>query len=220
MAWWFIAACAVAAALTQGLAVPRLPRRLAADGDLPPRYDLMGRPLDIAAATSLAAAGAVLVALTSQNRWPLLVWWAYLAGGACLVWIDLRTTWLPRRLNTLVAMGMGLGAVVAAVGDPWLPAWSLAGAAVAYLVFLGVWRLTGAMGFGDVRLAALVGAVGASGGVQSWGAGLLCGTALGALWGVGHALLVRRRGGDSHFAYGPALWLGPVLASALSGWSP
>ena len=94
----------------------------------------------------------------------------------------------------------------------------VAGGAVAFVLFHLVWRFSSAFGYGDVRLAAIVGAVGALRGIDGWLLALLCGTTLGALWGVVHALMRRGTDRPAHFAYGPALWLGPIAAVAVSGW--
>ena len=89
---------------------------------------------------------------------------------------------------------------------------------MAFGLFHLVWRFSSTFGYGDVRLVAIVGAVGALRGLDGWLVALLCGTLLGAMWGMGHALARRGTDRPAHFAYGPALWLGPIAAVGLSGW--
>jgi leader peptidase (prepilin peptidase) / N-methyltransferase len=139
------------------------------------------------------------------------------------------------RIPTRFAWGTGLGvsaALLAATGlDTDVPARSLGGAAVGALAFGGV--LTGLylvsprmLGFGDVRLGFVAGAVlgwiGWStldpvlGPLQLVFAALFAGSLVGTLWG-GALLVVRRR--NAAFPFGPALALGAVamtLAPALA----
>ena len=74
------------------------------------------------------------------------------------------------------------------------------------------WRLTGGIGFSDVRLMACVGAITAAASIDLAIAATLAGTILGACWG----LLRRVLGRSGQFAYGPALWAGPFLALLLA----
>lgn len=161
-----------------------------------------------------ALAGVLAFPLTPIAHWA--AWAPLVSLGALLALIDLRTSFLPLRLNYLAA-GLALAGVGVA---SWLQAtWQpLVGAVIAGLVatafFWLVWWFSGGrMGFGDVRLAGLIGVVaGASGAVFAvWT--FLLGTLAGAVWG---ALAGWHRGRDGEFPYGPALLLGPFLALLVS----
>ena len=134
--------------------------------------------------------------------------------GAPLVAVDLRTTFLPRRLHYVALAGVTAGGAALAVVSPRAALGAAVGAAAAFAFFSLAWRLTTNLGFGDVRLALLIGAVAGHAGVAAWTTALLAGTVLGALHGIGHALWARRDPErPQHFAYGPALWLGPIVAA-------
>lgn len=217
MTWLVALACAVSAALHLSLLVPRLKEPDLEDGEPAPRYATLapaGHVL-LLGAIVLVLAGSLLPAVPQEQQG---VWFGYLGAGGALVWVDLRTTWLPRTLHLVCLAQVALALVWVALLD-WSSALaSLAGGGIAFLLFHLVWRFSSTFGYGDVRLAALVGAVGALGGLDGWLTALLCGTLLGALWGIGHALWRRGTDRPAHFAYGPALWLGPIAAVVLSGW--
>lgn len=216
MTWTLALACAVSAALHLAVVVPRLHEPEVADGETAPGYATLAPVRDV------ALLGVVVLALSQVlHLVPLAqagVWAGYLGAGAALVWVDLRTTWLPRSLTLLCGAQMAVGLGWVAVSDWPTALASVAGAAVAFTLFHLVWRFSSTFGYGDVRLAALVGAMGGMRGIDGWLLALLCGTLLGAAWGVVHSLARRGTATPAHFAYGPALWLGPIAAVALSGW--
>lgn len=218
MTWVLAAAAATAsAALHQRFVVPRLPAPHLDEGETAPDYGALAGARDVLGAAVLALLAATLV-LPGAGEPRLLLWTAYVGAGAALVWVDLRTTWLPRRLNQLCLAQVLLGLVALGITD-WRAALAgLAGGLAALGLFHLVWRLGTGFGYGDVRLAAIVGLVAGSSGPQHWLTSILAGTSVGALWAVAHTVGNRRRGGPAHFPYGPALWLGPVLATWLSGW--
>ena len=146
------------------------------------------------------------------------VWLGYLGAGAALVWVDLRTTWLPRTLNLICLGQVGAGLVWVAVTDWPAALSSVVGGIASFALFHLMWRHSSAFGYGDVRLAAIVGAVGGLGGLDGWVMALLCGTLIGAVWGVASAVARRHGRGPGYFPYGPGLWLGPILAVSVSGW--
>lgn len=192
--------------------VPRLPRTGADPDDPPPDYAALARPRD-------ALLLALLVGLSSLALWRVPevwfpLWFGHLGAGAALVWVDLRTTWLPRRLHWIATAQVALGAVVTGMLLPQALPRLLLGAVATFALLWLVWRFTGNFGFGDVRLGLLVGAVGATWGWTSWLWSLLAGTLIGAVWAIIHAL--RGRAAEP-FPYGPALWLGPLLVAAVSG---
>ncbi len=153
-------------------------------------------------------AGWLLLSLTDVRLWPILL---PLAGlGALSGAIDARTTYLPLRLHyltfALVAAGIGVSAFWRA--EPWALAWAVGIGVVATAVYALVWRLSGGqLGFGDVRLAGLLGAATAavSPSLAVWT--FLLGSVVGAVW----AIAVRVRG-VKEFAYGPSMLLGVPAA--------
>jgi leader peptidase (prepilin peptidase)/N-methyltransferase len=162
--------------------------------------------------TLLAAAAAALVGLTlPAPTWPL--WWVLCAPALVLVAVDARTTWLPLGLTHLV-WGAAAGATVLAtvLGGPTLLLRAAVGASATALLYLLLWRLSGrTLGFGDVRLAPVLGAAGAAVGWSTLLATLLLGSLVGAAVGV--VLMVQRRPGA--FAYAPSMLAGAFLACGL-----
>lgn len=220
MPWFAAPLCAVAlACLIAGATraiLPRLPEPHPDESDAAEKlpYAALATPGFILA-TALAALAAGLAAFVTQ---PVQHWlaWSALAGVSVVACaIDARTTWLPRVLSWA---GWGVAAagvlVTAALAGSWTPLLASAvGAAVLLALFHGLWRFTGAFGYGDVRLAATIGAVTALSSATLVGWSLLFGTAAGAVLGIVHHLRGRRGG----FAYGPGLLAGPFLASVLLG---
>lgn len=197
----------MAAALWWALLVPRIQLRDPAA----PKLDELVTPASIAAIGILGVVLAQVLWLLPPTAWWL--WVPYLACGLPLVAVDALTTWLPRRLHLAALSALALGLLALAVAEPTAALAALIGAVAGYATLWLVWRLLPGLGFGDVRLAALIGAVGGLGGAMGWALALFLGTLLGALHGVAHAVWAARRPDrPRHFAYGPALWLGPLLA--------
>ncbi|NHB84008.1 prepilin peptidase [Tessaracoccus sp. HDW20] len=213
-------AVAVAAACVWALVVPRL--RID-DEDAPDLAALVTpRSTAVVAVTALAAA-LILLVVPAGHRW---VWVGYLAVGVPLVGVDLRTTFLPARLNWAAAAAMAVGLLVVGVRSPMTAVSSLLGAlAVAAFLYV-VWRFSSGLGFGDVRLGLLIGAVAGLSGASAVGVALFAGTLLGALHGVGHLLWAGRDPArPREFPYGPALYAGAFVAALLPSrpsrpWSP
>jgi leader peptidase (prepilin peptidase) / N-methyltransferase len=139
--------------------------------------------------------------------------------GVLLAGIDLRSTWLPRRLSQLAWLVAGLAlAVSVALGAGWaFAARSLAGAAVAAALYALVWALSrGGIGFGDVRFAPLVGL--AAGGL-GW-SGLLIALTAGSVLGAVHGLARLARGRGAGFPYAPAMLAGGYVALLLDQLMP
>jgi leader peptidase (prepilin peptidase)/N-methyltransferase len=167
--------------------------------------------------TGLAAGSAALVAVTlPPATWPL--WWVLCAPGLVLVAVDARTTWLPLGLTRVVwTATVGAAALSVFLGGVPLLVRSTVGAVAAALLYLVLWRLSrGGLGFGDVRLAPVLGAASAAVGWSMLFTTLLLGSLVGAAVGVVLAL----RGHRSAFAYAPSMLTGAFLACgarALSG---
>ena len=178
-------------------------------------------------AAALAALATTQLGGAPARIWvPVLAAWAVSAGlGTVAVLCDLHTTYLPSALlrpwalltaAALLALGaLAVDADPARGGSLLLRL--VACVAVARLGFWLWWRLGGALGFGDVRLASIFAADAAMVSVSTWQTWLVVGTALGAAWGVTVALTRRRRpsGLGSAFPYGPALAIGAWVALAL-----
>lgn len=191
-----------------------VPRVRVLDDEAPDFARLVGPGSTVAVGTCALLAAQVLWLVEPEHRW---VWVAYLGFGIPLVAVDLRTTFLPLQLHRLAAAATGVALMAVAVSDWRTALMSVAGGVAAYLFFLIVWRLGRGLGFGDVRLAALIGAVSGLDGAAGVSTALLAGTLMGACHGIAHAVWARRvPGRASHFAYGPALWTGPLLAVLVS----
>jgi len=145
-----------------------------------------------------------------------------LAGGLLLLWllplalIDLRTLRLPEclcRWGLLTGLALTLGAVLL-LGEGGLLRWHLVACAVGLLGFEATSavaeRLLGqpALGLGDARLAALLGAWLGLGGL---GLAVALAIVAGALFGV-VGRLTGRLGPREPFPFGPFLAIGGVLA--------
>ncbi len=194
---------------------PLPPDAVTLDGsELPPFAELASARFRAKVFAVATAAGAVVFALTDPRDWA--AWAPLVTLGALLALVDLRTAYLPLRLNYL-ALGL---CVIGACISAWLRgSWPLllsAGACglVATVVFWVVWRVSGdRFGFGDVRLAGVIGVVTGTHGVVLTVWAFLLGSLVGAAWG---GVQWARRGRDGEFAYGPALLLGPPLALVVS----
>ncbi|WCC80544.1 leader peptidase (prepilin peptidase)/N-methyltransferase [Cutibacterium equinum] len=193
-----------------------------------PRYASLVTPTRTAIVIATAALCGFLSTLAP--RWSWGVWWVWSGSVATLVAVDQATTFLPVRLwrRCVAESVVALATTVAATSPPPIPtlAGCLAVAAASTGFFWLMWRLSSSLGYGDVRLAAGTGFVGATTGVSSVHPGvlqagmttLLAATVLGALLAIATTLIRRRRPSPwgSAFAYGPALWSGPWAALVIS----
>ncbi|MDO4411603.1 leader peptidase (prepilin peptidase)/N-methyltransferase [Cutibacterium sp.] len=193
-----------------------------------PRYDSLATPVRTLILTVIAAIGGF--SSTFAPPWSWGMWWVWSGSVAALVTVDQATTFLPRKLwrhcvaESAVALIVGL-ALTRPVPIPVL-AWCIAVAAASTGFFWLMWRLSSSLGYGDVKLAAGTGFMGATTGTLSHSPGileagmttLLTATLLGALVAILTTLIRRRRPSPwgSAFAYGPALWAGPWVSLALS----
>lgn len=159
----------------------------------------------------LVAAAGLAALLLAPLVWPAFVGLA--TAGVLSAAVDARTGYLPRLLAwagwTLTAAGL-LACLLLAGSAPVLRAAVGAGAATA--LFWVFWRWGGGFGFGDVRLAPVIGAASAAAGYPTLAAALILGGLVGVAWG-----LIWRLGGRGRaFPYGPALVAGPFLALTLN----
>lgn len=202
----------------------------AAEADVPPAApskvpyaELAGRPR---LALQLGVAGAAVGAVVGERLgWaPPLVPWTYLAAvGVVLAYVDTHTKLLPTRIIAPSYAVLGFLLVLAA----WLDgsADGLVRVALGWLVMGGfyfvLWFVhpTG-IGYGDVRLAGLLGlGLGYLGWAQLF-AGLYAGFLLGGIGGGALALarvVDRRRYPFGPFMVAGAL-VGLIFGGVLSGW--
>ncbi|MCJ7724913.1 MAG: prepilin peptidase [Acidimicrobiia bacterium] len=170
-----------------------------------PRYPL------VEAGTSAAFAG---VALLVGESWTLPAYWVAAAVAIALALVDLDHRRIPNAI-----LFPGLAAVWAllvpgalADGDPWSLA-RAAGGAAAYFGLLLVIAVAarGGFGFGDVKLALLLGTFLAHRSWEALSVGVFGGFLIGGLIGAG-LLLVRRLGRKDAMPFGPAMVMAAGLA--------
>jgi leader peptidase (prepilin peptidase)/N-methyltransferase len=207
------AACAVVGLIVGAgleVVVDRVPQRASISG-------WTTRDLNATRAAAVAALTAVLfvcLAVRYHDSWALPAFLALAAGLVALSVIDFEHFLLPNRIVYPLALATPALLTVAALGDDDWAALGRAvlGGALAMLA-LGLLHLLSprSMGFGDVKLALVLGlALGWLG----WGElvlGLFCGFLAGAV--VGAALVVlRRRDRKDHLPFGPFLAFGTLVA--------
>lgn len=177
---------------------------------------------DIAARPGLAAkaalAGAVtagLLGLALGWSWALLVVLPLVPVSVALAVIDWRTRLLPRKLIYPALAGSLVTIVVSWSlggfdGGTSTVVRTLVGCVAAFVVFFVLWFIyPRGMGFGDVRLSALLGLVLGYLGWSEWMVGLYGGFLLGAVIGGTLSLLkvVDRKG----YPFGPFMLVGALL---------
>ncbi|RBY94866.1 prepilin peptidase [Blastococcus sp. TBT05-19] len=177
-----------------------------------------GRAVRLPVLELLTAVFFALTALRFGPAWELPAFLAVVGAGVLLTVIDLRHRLLPNRVvvPALLVTAALLG-LAAAADDAWdLLVRSLLAAAVLFAVYLGMALLSpGAMGMGDVKLAALLGLVL---GWIGWGAVLLGAFAGFVVQAVLALVLIaaRRISLRGELPFGPAMLVGAAL---VVGWS-
>jgi leader peptidase (prepilin peptidase)/N-methyltransferase len=174
---------------------------------------------DLQTARAAAVAGSTIalfvgLALRYHDSWALPAFLAVAAGLVALSAIDLEHFLLPNRIVYPLALATLALLTVGAVGDG---DWGALGRAVlggvAGMLTLGALHVISprSMGFGDAKLAFVLGlALGWLG----WGElvlGLFCGFLAGALVGVA-LITLRQRGRKDHLPFGPFLAFGTLVA--------
>ena len=207
-----VAACA-AAGLVVGLGleviVEQVPRREPLTGWEHART----HPARAAALTGMTVAVFAGLALRYHDSWVLPAFLVVAAGLVALSVIDLQHFLLPNRIVYPLAVATVGLLVVAAVGDG---AWGALGrallGAVAAMTALGVLHLVSprSMGFGDVKLAFVLGLALGWLGWRELLLGLFCGFLAGAVIGVA-LIVLGNHGRRDHLPFGPFLAFGTVV---------
>ena len=146
---------------------------------------------------------------------PVLPAYAYLvAVGLALALIDIDCRRLPDALTLpgypVLALLLGLGAVLGSDSGSLLRA--LAGGAAMYAVYFALcFAYPAGMGFGDVKLAGVLGMATGWLGWGAWTVGLFLGFFAGGAFGL--LLVLARRGGrKTAVPFGPFMLLGALVA--------
>jgi leader peptidase (prepilin peptidase) / N-methyltransferase len=203
------AGCGFVAGLGVEIVIDRVPKRELLSTWTP--QDL--RATRAAVVAGLTVALFVGLALRYHDSWALPAFLAVAAGLVALSVIDLEHFLLPNRIVYPLALATVVLLALAALGDGDCGALGRAVlGGVAGMVTLGVLHLASprSMGFGDVKLAFVLGlALGWLG----WGElvlGLFCGFLAGAIVGI-VLIALRRRGRKDHLPFGPFLAFGTLV---------
>ena len=150
---------------------------------------------------------------------PVLPAYLYLAAvGLALALIDLDCKRLPDALTLpsypVAAVLLALGALLGSDSGELVRA-LLGGLAMYALYFALCFAYPAGMGFGDVKLAGVLGMYTAWLGWGAWTVGVFLGFLYGGVWGLGLVLL-RRGGRKTAVPFGPFMLLG-VLTALLVG---
>jgi len=148
---------------------------------------------------------------------------AFIFGGVLLAVIDWKVHRLPTRLVYYTLAGVTAGLMFASLVEwQWRPlVTALAGAALFSGAYGLIWflskRMLGLMvlGFGDVRLATVLGALLGWYGLEYVLYGALLGQVLAVIIGLG--LCIRQRKLHLKFAFGPPLLIGTLAVVLLHG---
>lgn len=194
------------------------PASAAGTGDeapVPPPATAAGR-----LAAAAASAGLSLAAAVHFGPTPALAPYAVLfLGLVALSVVDLRVSLLPRRLLYPTAVLVAAGLVGASAADrSWHDLWVAAAcAAAAFVLFYLLWYFfPRGMGFGDVRLAGLVGlSLGWLGPLHLYVA-MLGAFGVGTVFGLA-VMVARGSGRRTRFPFGPSLAAGAVIGVLWGG---
>jgi leader peptidase (prepilin peptidase)/N-methyltransferase len=185
---------------------------------------LRGRCRDCAAPISpryplveAATAGVFAVMALKFGLSPELPAFVYLASvGIALALIDIDVKRLPDVL-TLPSYGVGVVLLgVASLDDPHSLLRAVLGAAAMFgLYFALCFAYPAGMGFGDVKLAGVLGLYLGWIGWDAWGVGLMLGFFLGGAFGIG-VMIAKKGGRKTAVPFGPFMLLG-ALVGILAG---
>jgi leader peptidase (prepilin peptidase)/N-methyltransferase len=204
---------------TEGEELTAAQKVLRDEGPKEPYAELGARPgLALLSAVVSGAAGGLIGGAIGMD-WLLVLLLPLAPIGTLLSVVDLRTRLLPRVVvvpATLAAIGYGVVAWPL-TDDPDPLVRGLIGMVAARAVFWVLWFVRSAgMGFGDVRLAALLGFVLAYVGWPEYALGLYSGFLVFGLPGLVLALVRRDRGMlKKAYPFGPFLLVGALLGILL-----
>ncbi|RCG29356.1 prepilin peptidase [Sphaerisporangium album] len=167
------------------------------------------RPVWPPVAEAGAAVACGVVAWRFAGSWELAAWLYAALAGCALAMIDWRTRRLP---DAITLPSYPILAILL------VPTGHLGGGLLGGLALAGAYAIMwfvrpDALGFGDVKLAGLVGMLLGALGLDAWLVGALAGQFLGALYAV-TLLLARRATAKTQFPLGPFILLGtlaPIL---------
>ncbi|MEZ5237959.1 MAG: hypothetical protein R2716_03070 [Microthrixaceae bacterium] len=151
-----------------------------------------------------------LTAVRFESIWLIVAYCWFCVAAVAIAVTDARILLIPWWMPWVTALGaLLLVPAAVALGETERILWALAGGAGAFAVFFVLFvAAPGRLGYSDVRLALPIGLY--TGFVSPllvlWA--LLLGSLLGVLVGVWSMV----RGGERHFAFGPALAAGALLA--------
>jgi leader peptidase (prepilin peptidase)/N-methyltransferase len=203
------------------LVIGRIPEPPEPDDDKPLYADI-ARPRWLPVLLAVAAAAAAGLVAWATDLPELMPAWALVGGvGAWLSYVDARTRLLPYAVVAPLYLAawalVGLAALLAS--EPRILVRALVANIVVYVIFrvmhaIGQ-RFGGALGYGDVRLAAVLAVVLGPLGPDATLIGLYAGFLIGAIFGIGLSVLklVDRKS----FAFGPYMVLGAVVGAV---WGP
>ena len=163
---------------------------------------------------ALTAALFVVMALRFGASAELPAYLYLVAVGVALAFIDLDVRRLPNALvlpsYAVAAVLLGIAALVAGEAQPLLRA-AMGGAALYAVYFAICFAYPAGMGFGDVKLAGVLGIYLGWLGWDVWAAGLLLGFFLGGFFGIG-VVLVKKGGRKTAVPFGPFMLIGALIA--------
>lgn len=212
----------IAAVLLAGLLAALSPRLLARlpepkaepDPDMPEKihYAILAATPRLGLWLALpAAALAAIAAVTITEPKLLPVWVPIAAATPVLAWVDWKVHLLPYLIVAPLYVVTWILVALCAwwMGEPKVLLWALIGN-VAVFGFYFVLGLVGPMGYGDVRLSAVVGTALGPLGYAATFYGVFFGMVIGAV--VGLVLVRGRLGASTPIAFGPYLLLGAFAA--------
>jgi leader peptidase (prepilin peptidase)/N-methyltransferase len=140
---------------------------------------------------------------------PLLV---FSAAAVVLAIVDLAEKRLPNAVigPALIAVAVLFVLTSALTGLWWNLLWALAGSAGMFSLYLVIALIPGAMGMGDVKLAALIGLTLGWFGLGLWVVGVLLGFVVGGIVAI-VALALRAARFKGSIPYGPSMLAGAVV---------
>jgi len=169
----------------------------------------------VAALATAAAFGVLGARLRFDELLPAALVLA--AAGVALSIVDLREQRLPNRMLLVAAPAVAVLLVVGVLwrGEPVRFLWLLAGAGAMFALYLVIaLAAPSAMGMGDVKFAALLGAPLGAVGLTAWLGGLLGAFLVGGVVAV-VALVAGRVGWRGSIPFGPSMAAGALLGLAL-----